>query len=79
VSGSPTPDADAGDLECDPRANAGLGFAPVGVTLQVPVLVFERAPEPFDKNLSIQRPRPSMEIWISAAANIPLNAALLVN
>src|SRR5271170_305765 len=38
-------------VECDPSADTGLGFSPVGIALQIHVLVFERAPKAFDKNV----------------------------
>jgi hypothetical protein len=64
----------------DPRTNPGMGLAAISVTLQVDVLVLKRAPQPLDKQintLSIQRPRPSIEMRTPAARSTPVKAALV--
>ncbi len=44
---------------------------PMGVALEIDVLVLQGAPQPLDEYvLSIQRPRPSIEILIPAVSSV---------
>ena len=55
----------------DPSADADLGFETVGIAFEIEVFVFERPPNRSIKTLSIQRPRPSIEIppYLTGRAN----------
>jgi hypothetical protein len=58
------------------QATSQIGLAAVGMALEVDVLMLERAPQSLDDTLSIQRPRPSIEVR-TPAASVPVNARLV--
>jgi hypothetical protein len=64
-------------IEGDPVGDPGLGLAAVGLSFEVDVSYFRLRHSRSMKNLSIQRPRPSIEIRMPAAANVPVKTALL--
>jgi hypothetical protein len=50
--------------------DAGVGLAAIGAAFEIDVLVLERAPQPLDEQLSIQRPQPSIGIRTRPSARI---------
>ncbi len=73
-----------GVVEVDPLADDPFGLEAVGQVVQVDRLVFERPPEALDDRaagsaarLSMQRPRPSMEIATPASLSTLVKSALV--
>jgi hypothetical protein len=64
-------------VKANPGFDAGSSLAAIGIALKIDVLMFERAPGPLDETLSIQRPRPAIEMRMPAAASRPVKAALV--
>ena len=60
-----------GEIFADP----GFRLAAVGVALEIDVLILQRAPDASMKTLSIQRPRPSIEMRTPASMSAPVKAA----
>ena len=61
-------------VESHPGTDAGPRLAAIGIGFQMHLLVFDRAPQPLDENMSMKRPRPSIEIAMPAASSLPVKA-----
>ena len=64
-------------IKGDPLGDPGLGLAAIGIAFEADVLVFKPRRSGSMKTLSLQRPRPSIEIRMPEAARVLVKTALV--
>jgi hypothetical protein len=64
-------------VEGEPSADTGLDFGHSRVGIEVDFLLFETAPQPLDKDVSMHRPLPSMLIVIPWSFRVPVKSSLV--